>query len=691
MQLNRKHFVKLMAAGGLFAGISPQLLLAAELSPELEQLLIKAGNLNDEKERAELFGGAVSSGSYSEEEKEILEKLYFVSDRWANGFEKYANPGSEGNEMSGYLCGFLNRCKIDRFYFPQLEEDDPFFPLIAFYRSRMLLAHLIQNGKISMVPENREMYINESVRLFKKAAKAYPENKLIKTYLGDFEPWEELVEEDPKAPAWANYQRMTLEKLTHLIHWWIDNRQISDGQFGGGWGDDVEMWRNWVAVLFAFDDAKAVASQEKLFEGLYGLSRMEKGYTTFLNDVEHTSEEYADPLTCMLNMQPENPVWEERALKVMDFIENIWTGINERGNLQFKSTWFNVDEVHPDVKRACDTPYHTRLIQPLMLVWLRTGNERISGFIKNWLKTWVDATFIEEDGKPEGIIPAAIHWPDGRPTGGEKWWKPENYHTPLYHFPSQQANMYDCLLQAYYITRDKYYLKPLQFVAEKRMQGVGDGNSSGYVKGSMEWAISELKKSIPQILIKYRMLTGDTTYDSILKRDAGGYAKFLFDKDMDALTDTMLNLKKSFSLPEEFFTTEVRWTDRLFAASGKYFRYTMDEPIPSFSGTLLFSGLTGNVGNYKILPVFGVKWFTKSTDIAILVETNSPETFEAKLYHFGEKPRKMGARFYNLEEGTYLLSIDGNKAGTIKVSDNSRDAMFELPVQKLVQLKMVQK
>jgi hypothetical protein len=80
------------------------------------------------------------------------------------------------------------------------------------------------------------------------------------------------------------------------------------------------MWRSWIPVLFAFDDEKAKKSKEKLFEGLYGLSRMQKGYTTIMNDVEHTSEEYSDPLFCMLNIQAENPVWEQRALKVLDYM-----------------------------------------------------------------------------------------------------------------------------------------------------------------------------------------------------------------------------------------------------------------------------------------------------------------------------------------------------------------------------------
>jgi len=683
MKLNRKQFIKSTAAClAITSTWFPNVLLAVENEPLLKK--IKAiGNAQSEKQRAKLLSEIIIESNLTSEERKIFEKLFFISDRWANGFEKYANPGSEGNEGSGYLCGFLRQCKIDRYFFPRLDETNEFFPLIAFFRSRMLLAQLIQNGAISMVPENRKMYIEESTRLLEIADQAFPKNKLIDNYLGKYEPWPELVPANPNAPDWANYQRMAVEKLTYIIHWWIDNRQIADGQFGGGWGDDVEMWRNWVPVLFAFEDEKAVKSQEKLFEGLYGLSRMQKGFTTHLNDVEHTSEEYSDPLTCMLTLQPENPVWEERALKVLDYIEKIWTGINERGQLQFKSTWFNVEKVDLDEKRACDSPYHTRLVQPLMLIWLRTGNQRIENFILRWLKTWVNATFTEECGKPAGIVPAAIHWPDGKPSGGKNWWEPENYHTPLYHFPSQQANMYECFLQAYFITKDEFYLKPIRFAAEKRMLGIGNEDSDNYKPGSLEWAISALKNSLPEILVKYRLITKDNRFDPILKNNARGYTRFLFEKDLESLTISLNELKKSLSLPEKFFTTEVRWTDRLFAFTDKYFNDILNKPLPRFNAGFLFSGLTGSIGNYKFLPVFGVKWLTSPNDIAILVETNSTESFKAQLFHFGNQSRKMGAEFYNLENGTYTLALNGKRQYQFEIEDKNRKINVEIPQQKL--------
>jgi len=687
MNFSRKKFIESCIAAG-FCFYSPKLFANQSniAEPEFQDLIKRAGNTNDDKERVLILEEILKS-DINAEEKKIIRQLLNIADRWANAFEKYAKSGTEGNESEGYLCGFFIRHSLEKPLLPDVSESNILFPLIALYRSRMLTARLIQSGNIINVPDVRDRYLSETERLMGIALSSYPENELAKEYLGVFKPWGEIVSYNSKAPAWANYQRMILEKLTYLIHWWIDNRQIADGQFGGGWGDDVEMWRSWVPVLFAFDDEKAKKSQEKLFEGLYGLSRMQKGYTTIMNDVEHTSEEYSDPLFCMLNMQPENPVWEERALRVLDLIENLWTGINERGQLQFKSTWFNAEQVHPDDYRACDTPYHTRLVQPLMLIWLRTGNKKVGDLITRWLKTWVGATFTGEYGKPEGIIPAAIHWPDGRPAGlGKNWWQPENHNEPtLYYFPTQQQMMYECFLQAYHITRDEYFLKPIRFISGMRLKGSGDGDPEDYTTGSLEWSISVLKRIIPGILVKYRLLTGDTSYDKIIIDDARDYENFILTGDVNRLTSEIDAQLKSLSLPEKYYTTEVRWTARLFA-SVRYFNFILDKQLPGFNAGFLFSCLTGSVGNYQILPVFGVKWITYPNDIAILTTINSTSRFLAELFHFGNKPRQMKVRFLNLEDGSYKWRLSGREKGIVKISQKNREVEFSLPAQKLCKL-----
>jgi hypothetical protein len=139
-------------------------------------------------------------------------------------------------------------------------------------------------------------------------------------------------------------------------------------------------------------------------------------------------------------------------------------------------------------------------------------------------------------------------------------------------------------------------------------------------------------------------------------------------------------------VPIEFYTTEVRWTDRIFATSGKYFNHILEEPIPNFSPGLLFSTLNGSIGNIKILPFFGVKWITPPTEIAILTEINTKERFEAQLFHFGKITRNMKVRFLNLLSGKYYFNLTGNKKKVFSISLENRDFEFTLPSRKQCKL-----
>lgn len=687
--MKRNHFIQSL----LVVLVNPLRVGAATANTgndPVDRMIQEAGNATDEKKRADVLHKLLNHPGFNTQEKEVVKVLFDVSDRWGYGFEKYANPEAEGNEGSGYLCGFFSRNNIDKKIFPPLDESNRFFPLVALSWSRILTALLIQNGEINEVEATRKRYIEEILRLMRIAHKSFPDNQLAKAYLGDYQPWDDLVAPDPLAPGWANAQRMVLEKLHYLIHWWIDHRQITGGQFGGGWGDDVEIWRRWIPVLLAFRDEKVIDSQRELFNGLFRLSKMKKGYTSEFNDVEHTSEEYSDPLTCMIMLEPENPIWENRTLKVMDYMEQLWSGINERGMLQFKSTWFSVDQVGTDPKGACDTPYHTRLIQPIMLIWQRTGNKRAGDFLTRWMKTWVEATFTEECGKPAGIIPAAIHWPDGKPAGaGRNWWHPENSKTS-YDFPQEQEVMYECFLQTYAITGDEYFLRPIRFAGEKLLAGGGKETPTSYPEGSLDWSLSILKTRLINLFAKYRVLTGDDRFDKLLNAPAGGYALFLKNGDANILTSHFNNLRQSLSLPETFYTTEVRWTDRLFTFVS-FFAYAHRQSPPHFSSVELFASLTGNLGEYKTMPLTGVKWFTNATEIAVLTEENTAKEFQAKLFHFGKETRKMGGTFYQLSKGVYNVWLDDVKTGEAAFTTEKRDVSFSIPPRKLCTLRIVRK
>ncbi len=229
--------------------------------------------------------------------------------------------------------------------------------------------------------------------------------------------------------------RSDLDKLLPVVDWWAHGRRKAIEGTGGEAAEKAylnrffsrkarigrEEMRWWTPVLVGFRDPKITAAQRKLSEAILARPHMEDGYTSRFSDVEHTAEETADSITPMIFLAPDEQEWRERALRIVELAKSKWMGRNDRGFLQFKSTWFNADRVGRKPRRACDTVYHPRVFHPALIHWLRSGDEKVGDLITRWMDTWVDAAAREENGKPAGIVPSAVHWPDGEVGGG---WTP---------------------------------------------------------------------------------------------------------------------------------------------------------------------------------------------------------------------------------------------------------------------------
>ena len=255
-----------------------------------------------------------------------------------------------------------------------IAEDSPLYPLTLIYQARMRVWVTLEYGGYWSDPAKRRVRLDQIRGELETVRGLFPANRLIGMYLGEPLPAPKAYDTVPGAPAWAVYQREGLERLTDIITWWIGNRQQENGEYGGGWGDDCEMWRWWVPVLIGFEDPKITGAQARFSNALLNQPHMAGGYTTHVYDVEHTSEDSSDALTPMMHLEPDVAFWQGRALRLAELMRSVWTGTNERGFLQFKSTYFSVDEVSPDPRTACDTVYHPRAVQPALLYWQRTGD-----------------------------------------------------------------------------------------------------------------------------------------------------------------------------------------------------------------------------------------------------------------------------------------------------------------------------
>jgi len=46
---------------------------------------------------------------------------------------------------------------------------------------------------------------------------------------------------------WASRQVEALGHAKYFVNWWIDNRQIENGEYGGGLSDDTDLTNMWPA------------------------------------------------------------------------------------------------------------------------------------------------------------------------------------------------------------------------------------------------------------------------------------------------------------------------------------------------------------------------------------------------------------------------------------------------------------
>lgn len=666
-----------------------------KLPDEGENLLRRAGNAATDEERLSLLRELEKRSDLPEAFRHDLERMIQYVNLCVDNYEiskhsdKYlVNPTMHGKTLLKFAPE-RTRSLLN--------------PMVTMYRARTKVHDLIQQwtGKVSPLgPEERKAFIADRIKLSRDAAKAFRDNPILKMYCGNPIPWpQELsVKEDPHAPEWANLQHEGLEKLRQVAIWWIRNRQKPEGFFGTGWGDDVEMWRVLVPLTVAFHDPELADSQRMLSEGVFSQPYMAKGFTDQMTDVEHSSEDFTDTVTSMLYMAPGEQIWADRALRVLDLAKNQWTGINARGQLQFKATNFNVDKVDGDPKQACDTFFHVRVVQPSLILWQRTGDPAVGDFVTRWMNTWVDTSMREEHGKPAGIIPTVIHWPDGTAGGvSPEWWKPGNFRTPLYDWPGggNLSMIPNTMLLTYLMTDNVRYLGPIVAMADLQREAGKLGDA--FQEGTRAWAASQLNMFLPVILAKYRLATGDTRFDDLLAGNGSGYVKMRLTGNRDALIKDLKQNADAFRVNFPVYTSECRAGDRVIVGPSRYFSLgEQPHPMPLPLVSALYAAATGNPDMTMYCPTNAVRWWTPPTDIAALVTGADRVSFAAELYHFGDKPREMEAELLLLRAGSYSVALhtlnpDGEKelfSKTLVVDKDHARVKFQLPPRQLCSLKV---
>lgn len=145
----------------------------------------------------------------------------------------------------------------------------------------------------------------------------------------------------PGVPEWAFLQVTDLGMLADQLNWWIDNRQISDGEFGGGISDDSDYLNWWPgAAMMGTDPDKLKRSQARTLDESFANDMWDHGMAKGQYDELHAYEDGINMLGEAMQMNFGSPKQLERAMVTAKRLEWL-TGYNSAGQRQIKSSYYS--------------------------------------------------------------------------------------------------------------------------------------------------------------------------------------------------------------------------------------------------------------------------------------------------------------------------------------------------------------
>jgi len=557
-------------------------------------------------------------------------------------------------EQTGF--NFPRRMKMAVMWLEQINEEEPLCNRAYLNLGRVHYGYWKEGGSKEDDVQFR--------KYFDVLKERQPDNRLVQMYGGKEIPWgEEYTEGIEGMPAWAVKQREAMGRLMAVLHWWMNNRQLDNGEMGGGYGDDVEMLRQWHVYLGGADDPTVRLGWRKIAHGVW-FSRVidQTGYSIGASDVQHSAEPMSDSHPALIGLDYGNPVWVERCLLTMQLMRDYWTGINKRGHRHFKSCWFGAKELSNEKKFEVDLPCCGRATRPgLWLGWYQR-NPAVVKLFSEWMDAWAEDIMRQEDGKPAGIVPASITFEEDRVGGNsDTWWWDKDLYWSYFKFPGYIDLLYDHLLAVYDWTGDEKYLKPIEAGLDMVLEITRNPPKESPQEGSRAWAVSAMYSRMARTAAKYRLFTGNTKYDEYLKKKGSPYIKFLLTGDKKPLIEGCESAAAGARNNFEFKTTEVLWTDRV-----------------SVSQEPMWGMYTGGVDIAYYYPSYVVTWKNSGPHFAALVARADKKSLKVLACNFEDKTKQVQMNVWRLQVGSYQLKAGPDADNDDKMDEVTTSRLFDV-------------
>ena len=217
-------------------------------------------------------------------------------------------------------------------------------------------------------------------------------------------------------PLWAYRQIENLKLVKQFINWWLDKRQVKNGEFGGGLSDDGDMTNQWPGpALMGVEPKKITNSILRMMEAFYENNMFTNGLPTIQTDELHVYEEGINVIPQTQLLDYGDPKVIERLMKTAKAYELI-TGINDLGHRQIISTFFSGSKIYSESVWAGAQTHYSHLILHAGLVLVEFNGLPAA---KKLLIEVTDGllAYYKKDENGNYYFPRQVFYPSGKTYG----------------------------------------------------------------------------------------------------------------------------------------------------------------------------------------------------------------------------------------------------------------------------------
>lgn len=243
-------------------------------------------------------------------------------------------------------------------------------------------------------------------------------------------------------PLWAFRQVAQLRYLKRFVLWYIDHRQIANGEFGGGLSDDGDLTNYWPATaLMGVEPEKIKESLLREMDAFYREGMFTNGLSTIQADELHSYEEGIQVLGQSLLLDYGAPKQLERAMETSRALIGL-TGRNAAGHRHIRSSYYSGTKMATEEPWGWSKPSSILVFHPAMMLVQFNGNPEMKKVITELADGLLAHRKKDESGRYR--LNAAIRFADDQDV------------------PWARGNVFPVFWAAYRWTGDPQYLLPFQ-------------------------------------------------------------------------------------------------------------------------------------------------------------------------------------------------------------------------------------